>query len=176
MLTFVSRKCHCKCHLQCTIMLIQASVGLFIYLHRKFNLFQSLIPISAHAFPFPCAWWLEMGHNCIPNSSVDDVEEGILNLYVLKGKIMDQVDQYHGFWCPGDARSQGISSHGIGIVRKVDLCPSLHAENYTYLGYLCWVGGAVSFLVVGTIGKEERPPRGQLWMEQCLTSLKYWPI
>ena len=21
-----------------------------------------------------------------------------------------------------------------------------------------------------------RPPRGQLWMEQCLTSLKYWPI
>ena len=25
-------------------------------------------------------------------------------------------------------------------------------------------------------GQEERPPRGQLWMEQCLTSLKYWPI
>ena len=38
------------------------------------------------------------------------------------------------------------------------------------------VGGAVRFLVVGTIGQEERPPRGQLWMEQCLTSLKYWPI
>ena len=38
------------------------------------------------------------------------------------------------------------------------------------------VGGAVRFLVVGTIGKEESPPRGQLWMEQCLTSLKYWPI
>ena len=38
------------------------------------------------------------------------------------------------------------------------------------------VGGAVRFLVVGTIGKEERPPRGQLWMEQYLTSLKYWPI
>ena len=28
------------------------------------------------------------------------------------------------------------------------------------------VGGAVRFLVVGTIGKEERPPRGPLWMEQ----------
>ena len=27
------------------------------------------------------------------------------------------------------------------------------------------VGGAVRFLVVGTIGQEERPPRGQLWME-----------
>ena len=38
------------------------------------------------------------------------------------------------------------------------------------------VGGAVRFLVVGTISQEERPPRGQLWMEQCLTSLKYWPI
>ena len=38
------------------------------------------------------------------------------------------------------------------------------------------VGGAVRFLVVGTIGKEERPPPGQLWMEQCLISLKYWPI
>ena len=24
------------------------------------------------------------------------------------------------------------------------------------------------FLVVGTIGKEERPPRGQLWMEKYL--------
>ena len=40
----------------------------------------------------------------------------------------------------------------------------------------CGVGGAVKFLVVGTIGKEERPPRGQLWMEQYLISLKYWPI
>ena len=38
------------------------------------------------------------------------------------------------------------------------------------------VGGAVRFLVVGTIGQRERPPRGQLWMEQCLTLLKYWPI
>ena len=27
------------------------------------------------------------------------------------------------------------------------------------------VGGTVRFLVVGTIGKVERPPRGQLWME-----------
>ena len=38
------------------------------------------------------------------------------------------------------------------------------------------VGGAVRYLVVGTIGQRERPPRGQLWMEQCLTLLKYWPI
>ena len=38
------------------------------------------------------------------------------------------------------------------------------------------VDGTVRFLVVGIIGKEERPPRGQLWMEQYLISLKYWPI
>ena len=38
------------------------------------------------------------------------------------------------------------------------------------------VSGAVRFLEVGTVGKEERPPRGQLWMEQYLISLKYWPI
>ena len=44
------------------------------------------------------------------------------------------------------------------------------------IGLFDGVGGAVRFLVVGTIGQEERPPRGQLWMEQCLTSLKYWPI
>ena len=50
--------------------------------------------------------------------------------------------------------------------------------NHLCMGFQNWygVGGAVRFLVVGTIGQGERPPRGQLWMEQCLTSLKYWPI
>ena len=41
---------------------------------------------------------------------------------------------------------------------------------------LIGVGGTVRFLVVGTIGKEERPPQGQLWMEQYLISLKYCSI
>ena len=27
-----------------------------------------------------------------------------------------QHNQYHGYWCPGDARSQGISSHGIDLI------------------------------------------------------------
>ena len=31
--------------------------------------------------------------------------------------------QYHGCWCPGDARSQGISNHGIGLVKQRQLCP-----------------------------------------------------
>ena len=44
----------------------------------------------------------------------------------------------------------------------------------------CWrqaEGGAMRFLVVGTISIEETPPQGyQLWIEQCLTYLKYWPV
>ena len=38
------------------------------------------------------------------------------------------------------------------------------------------MGGAVRFIGMGIIGKEESPPRGQLWMEQYLISLKHWPI
>ena len=30
------------------------------------------------------------------------------------------------------------------------------------------MGAAVRILVVGTFGKEERPPQGQFWMEQSL--------
>ena len=41
---------------------------------------------------------------------------------------------------------------------------------------MSWVGRAVRFLVVGTISKEERPPRGQLWMEQYFTSFMFWPF
>ena len=26
------------------------------------------------------------------------------------------ISQYHGYWCPGDARSEGISNHDIGLV------------------------------------------------------------
>ena len=67
-----------------------------------------------------------------------------------------------------------------------------HIPKYIYLwtfAFFCvyvgvggggWAGAgggvAVRFLIVGTIGNEERPPRGQLWMEQYVISLKYWPI
>ena len=64
----------------------------------------------------------------------------------------------HGWFCGG-----WLSRCGTVWVSRTSL---------KYLG----VGGAVRFLVVGTIGQGERPPRGQHWMEQCLTSLKYWPI
>ena len=84
-----------------------------------------------------------------------------------------------------------VSCNWLGIygyqVVLTDPARSIFVGNgKTYLWNFTWypstlkneqgVGGAVRFLVVGTIGKEERPPWGQLWMEQCLTSLKYWPI
>ena len=60
--------------------------------------------------------------------------------------------------------------------RVMTFGPGVRVTNVWWLPPTDGVGGAVRFLVVGTIGQEERPPRGQLWMEQCLALLKYWPI
>ena len=63
----------------------------------------------------------------------------------LKSFIMEDNDlftiqnQYHGCWCPGDTRSQGISSHGIDLVfpeysgfnkRRVLNCFKKHICNF----------------------------------------------
>ena len=42
-----------------------------------------------------------------------------LTLLVLKP---GEFSQYHGCWCPGDARSQDISSHSIDSVGQPGLC------------------------------------------------------
>ena len=61
---------------------------------------------------------------------------------------------------------------GLGCaITCVDNPPRNLGELRQALG----VARAVRFLVMGTIGKEERP-QGQLWMEQYLISLKYWLI
>ena len=36
--------------------------------------------------------------------------------------------QYHGCWCPGDVRSQGISSHDIDLVKPRKLGPPPHVK------------------------------------------------
>ena len=72
-----------------------------------------------------------------------------------------------------------VDVHDYGSSLRPDVGRGfLHVSNVFLLelSQNIGVGGAVRFLVVGTIGQEERPPRGQLWMEQCLTLLKYWPI
>ena len=46
-----------------------------------------------------------------------------------------------------------------------------HCKMLQSLNLSLGVGGAVRFLVVGTIDKEERPPWGQLWMEQYFTQI-----
>ena len=62
------------------------------------------------------------------------------------------------------------------VIYAIKLIHDLFHAMMVGLSVSYGVGGAVRFLVVGTIGQRERPPRGQLWMEQCLTPLKYWPI
>ena len=78
---------------------------------------------------------------------------------------------YH--WCGSTRAANGtkLSEPGWLMINSLWLNDTILHQR-TLVG----VGGAVRFLVVGTISKEERSPQGQLWMEQCLTSLKYWPI
>ena len=105
------------------------------------------------------------------------------------GSILTETGQFCGFRAFSWERIGGISWNLVcwcvlttfrtdyffwsWSVNFVMTTPWFHAS---LTGLWHGVGGAVRFLVVGTIGQEERPPRGQLWMEQCLTSLKYWPI
>ena len=60
--------------------------------------------------------------------------------------------------------------------RKIDDLNPMLSKITRPVAAVKGVGGAVGFLVVGTIDKEEGPLRGQLWMEHYLISLKYWPI
>ena len=56
------------------------------------------------------------------------------NLFILHG-------QYHGCWCLGDVRSQGISSHGIDIVSS---CSNRRVKTaFWLLKYLKMLGGVV---------------------------------
>ena len=71
---------------------------------------------------------------------------------------------------------QGQMQNLLYLSQKWYDCHETKSKHIDWTLGLKGVGGAVRFLVVGTIGQGERPPRGQLWMEQCLTSLKYWPI
>ena len=66
-----------------------------------------------------------------------------------------------------------LSDSMVVLVMAVGLCAQITSNDiwwYIFCLFITGVGGAVRFLVVGTIGQEERPPRGQLWMEQCVTS------
>ena len=81
------------------------------------------------------------------------------------------ISQVMAWFHQATSHYQDLQGH-VGALGQRDLTHWILEIFFINLG----VGGAVRFLVVGTIGQEERPPQGQLWMEQCLTSLKYWPI
>ena len=55
---------------------------------------------------------------------------------------------------------------------KISQAHLLHVSRQFHFHGNAGVGVAVRFLVVGFIGQEEKPPRGHLWMEQYLISLK----
>ena len=56
----------------------------------------------------------------------------------------------------------------IIVINCTTACITVLVRDYFLVSHVFYgVGGAVRFLVVGTIGEEERPRR-QLWMEQCL--------
>ena len=65
--------------------------------------------------------------------------------------------QYHGCWCPGDTRSQGISSHGIGLLlleyssfstRKVNNVQALYCTVPSYV-MLFWY--TASFCMIASM-------------------------
>ena len=78
---------------------------------------------------------------------------------------------HYACWWPSTDNHKWIESVFLFSCPPQKLC--IWSKMFTWKPGVC---GAVRFLGVGTIGQEERPPRGQLWVEQCLTSLKYWPI
>ena len=106
-----------------------------------------------------------------------------------RGYCCNSLSVLAGGWLPDFVECISLKSlDGFSLFEVLWNCPDLKLHivmvicpfapyGFAHGSETCLgVGGAVRFLVVGTIGQEERPPRGQLWMEQCLTSLKYWPI
>ena len=64
------------------------------------NLFQETESHICVLYHFPTFWW----HMLLKSFLMEDRDLPILH------------SQYHGCWWPGDARSQGISSHGADLV------------------------------------------------------------
>ena len=60
--------------------------------------------------------------------------------------------------------------------RKMHLKMSFGKWRSFCLGLNVWGGWGCEVSCGGHHRRRGKPPRGQLWMEQCLISLKYWPI
>ena len=52
--------------------------------------------------------------------------------------------QYHGCWWPGDARSQGIKKHNIGLVKPRELGPHTLRVKRCELGSIQWPTGLMN--------------------------------
>ena len=129
-------------------------------------------------------FWLVMS-NSFQYGKSQASKETYISTTSAEAGIFSELWQHNGYWCPSFSCCQAIWSYGDWMTEWVSVklyflkitSDALGVTICLHYIMLCnGVGGAVRFLVVGAIGKEERPPPGQLWMEQYLISLKYWPI
>ena len=82
-------------------MLIHAGISRLIK-GTPAELFWEIIKVHLHFLLFPNTEMVQL--LVVENLFVEDKD--LFILYI----------QYHGCWCPGDTRSQGISSHGIDLI------------------------------------------------------------
>ena len=75
-----------------------------------------------------------------------------LSYWWFNWNVMGGLGQYHGCWCPGSLRRQGISSHGIDCIGKI--CSWLpQGRIFNYLCHISvqkwWKEKEISFYVAG---------------------------
>ena len=74
--------------------------------------------------------------------------------------------QYHGCWCPGDARSQGISSQGIGVVipEYSDISTQNHYRD------------VLMSAMVYQITRLCTQPFAEAQIKENIKALRHWPL
>ena len=70
--------------------------------------------------------------------TLDEVKSWRKSFLVVDRKMLTLHCQYHGFWWPGDARSQGIGSNGINTRQSISFSLWRHRmETFSALLALC---------------------------------------
>ena len=84
------------------------------------------------------------------------------------------ISQYHGFWCLGDTRSQGISSHGIDLVLQE--CSTIDTriiiiqsskDSYNYVHYKIIITAYAGYKKQTFLGIDLQKPNQQIhsWID-----------
>ena len=83
---------------------------------------------------------------CIYNHYTNLRRHRYLKSFLVKGKYLFILhNQYHGCWCPGDSRSQAISSHGINlsswnilVLVPKGFCMFIHQSRQVQANFPLW--------------------------------------